>query len=104
MEQRGQVLDLVAAHPELAEPPAVHRDAVRRAVVVDAEQGGEAAEADRLDVDRARVERELLDIGERVKRCIPGERALWGSSTFQVSGVIAGSSIQALGNASATLA
>src|SRR5579859_6907785 len=63
VEQGGEVLEMVAAGTELAKAAAVHRDVVGRAVVVDLEQGLEACEPDRLDVDRAGPRRELLDVG-----------------------------------------
>ena len=103
VKQRGEVLDLAAADAELDLAAAVVADPLRRAVVVEVEQLAQAAEARGLDVDHPRRER-------AAPRCPATEwigashemRSRWAASTASVSGVSAGSSIQASGNASAT--
>ena len=73
MEERGEVLDLAAARPELELAAAVDLDPVRRAVVVEVEEPLHAAEARRLRVEAARRPLERLDVGDRVDREVPRE-------------------------------
>src|SRR5256886_3978491 len=68
VEERGEVLDLPPAGPELEHAAAVERDALLLAVVVEVEQLAEEAEAGRLAVERPRRPGEPLDVGDRVDR------------------------------------
>src|SRR3954452_8748950 len=73
VEQRGQILDLAASRPDLSLAAAVDRDSRALAVLVHAEQLAQGAEARRLRVDRPRLALQRLDVGQRVKRRIPGD-------------------------------
>src|SRR5215207_8444290 len=66
VEDRGQVLDLAAAGPQLPLPAAVAPDVPLLAVVVGGEQLAERPEARRLDVDHLRRPGLALDVGDRV--------------------------------------
>ena len=78
MEDRGQVLDLPAPDAELGLAAAVDLDPALGAVVVGGEELLGGAEARGLDVDRARREREVLDVGDRVDRRVPGDAVAVG--------------------------
>src|SRR5436190_18537735 len=69
--ERGEVLDLAAAGPELEHAAAVQLDHVAGAVVVEVEQLAEEAKARSLDVQGQGRERKTLDVGDRVNRRIP---------------------------------
>src|SRR5579875_471401 len=73
VEERGEVLVLVATDAELELAAAVVADAALGAVVVGVEQVAQAAEARGLDVDHARRVGQRLDVGDRVDRRVPGE-------------------------------
>ena len=78
MEHRGEVLDLPAPDAELGLAAAVDLDPALGAVVVGREELLGRAEPRRLDVDRARREREVLDVGDRVDRRVPGDAVAVG--------------------------
>ena len=78
MEHRGQVLDLPAPDAELGLAAAVDLDPALGAVVVGREELLGRAEARRLDVDRARREREALDVRDGVDRRVPGDAVAVG--------------------------
>src|SRR4051794_7932166 len=62
VEQRCEVLDVPPPHSQLVLASAIRTDAALVAVVVRAEQLGQASEARRFDVDHLRRERERLDV------------------------------------------
>ena len=73
MEERGEVLDLTAARPQLELAAAVDRDPVLGAVVVEVEEAPHRAETRRLRVEADRRECERLDVLDRVDREVPGD-------------------------------
>ena len=68
---RRQVLDLAAADAELGLAAAVAGDVALGAPLVGPQQLAPGPDPRRLDVDRAREERELLDVGDPVDRRVP---------------------------------
>src|SRR5437868_6057899 len=73
VEERGEVLDLSTANAELEHASAVKPYSAVRAVVVEVEQLMNEAEARRLHVQRAGLESEAFDVGDRVDRRVPGD-------------------------------
>src|SRR5690349_13587153 len=65
MEERGQVLNVPAAGPELPLPATVGADAVLVAMVVAREELVQRAEAGGLDVHHLRRPGTVLDVGDR---------------------------------------
>src|SRR5829696_2245553 len=73
MKERGQVLDLPPAGPQLPLAAAVGADSVRLAVVIAGKQLAQRAEARGLDVDHPRRPGQALDVGDRVDDRVPGD-------------------------------
>src|SRR5918999_128566 len=79
VEERGEVLDLAAARPELVLAAAVGAHPALLAEVVALEQRLDAAETRRLEVDGSRQHRRGEDVVDRVNRRVPGDPVLVGA-------------------------
>ena len=73
MEDRGEVLDLAASGAELELAAAVDVDPALLAVVVRVEERADTSEAGRLEVERPGMERQRLDVADRVDDRVPGD-------------------------------